>query len=131
MRVVVCVPLARGQILAVSIVETATHDTHVVGDSKEIVNRVLLLRISAPVLHIEPLDWEIDQVVDLVPVRTRITETLEVDNENIRQSVQIKFLGGLTELLALATIPGIVLTQHFRLGKGIKSLTEGQRILLV
>jgi hypothetical protein len=67
------------------------------------------------VLQVQPLYWEIDKCVNLVPQRAAIAESLQVDDEDVGGLPEVEFLGSLLMFLASRTIPKIVLAKLFLL----------------
>lgn len=60
--------------------------------------------LSNPFLQVEPVDGEIDHIIELIAQSAGRTEAFDADDEDVRCFVNLKLLGSSLMLLALYTV---------------------------
>ena len=113
-----------------SVVSTA-ETAHVIADSDEIVFRVgLLVCVEHELRQIEICQWTIDEKIDLVAVVTRVVESFQLDDEDLRQEPQVDLLRSFLQHFARGTEPEIVVGQNLLVGEVLEAIGQrGSRFL--
>lgn len=126
-RTIAVNPGAGDKVLDVSCVVTTTQSTHVVVDGNQIVDSTLSVGGSFhSVAQIQSLEREVDDSVDFVSIQstTELAKPLELHDQNIRGSPQLKFLGGRDVGFALRTEPAICRGKNLLLAELVQAFVE-------
>jgi hypothetical protein len=91
----------------------------------------LAILIDHVVRDVEVGERKLDQRVQLVPVQTRVRESLQVNDKHGRQAPQVELLRRGLVLLALGAEPVVLLVQLLGLGVQAEAVGQADHVLLL